>query len=206
MIKQKELFKDERYTFISETSSSNFKNVRIKNCNGDYIYNISRAIPDNMPIIIRKFKKGKHTFYRVDLYGDELKSLQYTVIFVPMSINNISPVYNDNAFYDIKTTDILIRVSGAYFNIDRISKAKDNIGTVDMTYEQFAELCRSLKNKGVEVGRITSYNSSIPSICTLETFGNVSNIYVKVLIENVRLGYGTISNPSVLKRWPGFKK
>lgn len=204
MVTQKELFKDERYTFISETSSSNFKNVRIKNCNGDYIYNISRAIPDNMPITIRKFKKGKHTFYRVDLYGDELKSLQYTVIFVPMSINHISPVFNDNDFYPIKTTDVLIRVSGAYFNIERISRTQDNIGSVDMTYEQFAELCKSLKNKGVETGRIIVYNSSIPSICTLETSGNTSNIYVRALIENVRLGYGTISNPSVLKRWPGF--
>ena len=206
MVTQKELFKDDMYTFISETSSSGFKNVRIKNCKGDYIYNISRAIPDKMPITIRKFKRGKHTFYRVDLYGDELKTLQYTVILVPMSINHISPVYNDTDFYDIKTTDVLIRVSGAYFNIERISRVQDDIGSVDMTYEQFAELCRSLKNKGVEAGRITKYNSSIPSICTFETFGNSSNIYIKALIENVRLGYGTVSNPSVLKRWPGFKK
>ncbi len=206
MVTQKELFKDERYTFISETSSSNFKNVRIKNCNGDYIYNISRAVPDDNPITVKKFKRGKHTFYRVDIYGDNMKRLQYTVILVPMSINHISPVYNDVDFYDSKTTDVLIRVSGAYFNIERISKSKHSIGTIDMTYEQFAELCKSQKNKGVTVGRIIKYNSSIPSVCTLENFGNASNVYIKALIENIKLGYGTISNPSILKRWPGFKK
>ena len=75
---------------------------------------------------------------------------------------------------------------------------------VNLTYQQFANACKQNKQLGVKpVGRVLYMRKNI---CALSVDGNNSYIDISELVAEVVLdGTGTISNPSALKKWTGWR-